>query len=176
LNMPITPLHIGVPALLGYFHPRRFDALSGIAGSVIIDLNFFLFLILGHPIHGIVHTYAAASVLSVVLLVSLVVFKDRANRLRTRYRFKLPGSTMAVATGAFVGTFTHVFFDSLLYAEMDPFYPVRGNPFIYGGNPLVPFAIVYGVTAVTTFTFLWIYLNNYFEGRDARPESKKDDP
>ena len=69
--MPATPLHIGIPGLISYYSPKKVDIVSAVIGSVIIDTDFFLFLIFGTPVHGYLHSFLSATIVAIALAVIL---------------------------------------------------------------------------------------------------------
>lgn len=139
--MPITPLHFG-PALSGKaVAPKHFSVLAFGLTQVIIDAEAGFYLVQGSwPVHRFLHSYLGATVVAVVAILlgrPLLGLAVRGwNRLLDgRFRGRLllcPNvSLTAVAFGAVLGSYSHVFLDSIVHADMTPFAPW------YAGNPLL---------------------------------------
>ncbi len=139
--MPFTPFHLGPGLLGGVLFYRQLDPLTFVIASVIVDFRaaLVLFGLLGGRLHGPLHTYLGATVLS-VLLTAAIVLTARRIQLRDRIRFA-PRSVRHVVGGAIAGSWLHVTLDSVLYTDIRPFAPLSVNPLlgaaglelIYGG-------------------------------------------
>ena len=130
--MPFTPFHfgpalgIGIP-LRNYLHTPTF-----IVANVILDVEPFLVLLLGldYPLHGYLHTLVVAFLVG--LLLGYVSFKFE-RFVQPLYRMFLlePSGGLNIKSflvaGAF-GTMLHVLFDSPLYTDILPFFPLSANP------------------------------------------------
>ncbi len=91
-----------------------------IISSVIIDIEPLLVLILGlnYPLHGFFHTFLGSSFFAVFLS----VFMKRILKNE---------KTSKILLSSFLGVYLHIIFDSPLYADIKPFYPLNFNP-LYG--------------------------------------------
>jgi hypothetical protein len=136
--MPFTPFHMGpgcvVKAVLGrYFSLTVF----GFA-QVVIDLEPLVRMLRRDTtLHGISHTYLGATG---VALVSLVVGRRVCQRLLDSWTPD-PGAGLltwlrgprtiswpAALSGAVIGAYSHVLLDSIMHADMHPFWPfAEGN-------------------------------------------------
>ena len=159
--MPVTPLHTGIPGLVSYFYPRRVDIFSAILGSVLCDTDFFLYLLFGTPIHGFFHTFMGATVMGIILVVLIRLLQRPVISIKKWFRWETGSDMRSIILGAFLGTFSHVLLDSLIYADMEPFSPVDGNPFLMEGAREMMFTLVYGITGITTFVLLMLYNHKY---------------
>src|SRR3972149_5742295 len=133
--MPFTPFHLG-PALFFAIPLRKYiHAPTFIMANVLLDVEPLLVLVLGlnYPLHGYLHTFAAAVVVGVVLgFVMFVLERSMHPLFKTLLlepETKLNKSQFIVA-GVF-GTMLHVVFDAPLYWDIKPFYPLNVNP-LYG--------------------------------------------
>ena len=130
--MPFTPFHLGPALALGlplrkYIHPPTF-----ILASVAVDVEplLVLYLNLSYPLHGYLHTLLLSSIMGVALGCGMF-FVPRylhqfwaALRLEKGNRLNLASFVIAGASGAML----HVFFDSPLYSDIHPLYPLAANP------------------------------------------------
>jgi hypothetical protein len=132
--MPFTPFHMGPGAIVKAALGRHFSlSVFGFA-QVAMDLEPLARMLRGDPApHGLSHTYAGATAIGVI---SLLLGRPICRRLLRLWPLEpelpflnwLRGSGdiswPAAAAGAFVGTYSHVLLDSLMHAEMQPFWPL----------------------------------------------------
>ena len=139
--MPVTPLHFG-PAIAGKaFAPKHFSVLAFGLTQVIIDAEAGFYLMQGSwPVHRFLHSYLGATVVAVVTallgrpLLGLVIRgwnRLLAGRFRDGPQLRPDVPLAAVISGAVLGSYSHVFLDSIVHADMTPFAPW------HGGNPLL---------------------------------------
>ncbi len=159
--MPATPLHIGIPGLIGYYRPKKVDIVAAVIGSVIIDVDFFLFLMLGTPVHGYLHSFLSATIIAIALAGILWLLNPSMIKLKEWFRWETETGPKSLLAGAFIGTYSHIILDMLLYKEMNPLFPLKGNPFYFSGFALPIFIGVYAVAAITTVAFLMVYARKY---------------
>lgn len=114
--MPFTPYHMGpglaAKAVAG---PRLSLMVFGFS-QVAMDIEPLVHIVRGDPVlHGFVHTYIGATL---VALISVVVGRLWGPRHI---------AWAAAAWGAFVGTYSHVFLDSIMHADMRPLAPFSNS-------------------------------------------------
>ena len=130
--MPFTPYHFGPGLLLGVVLFPFLDFSTVMVACVILDIEPLTILMLQLPFqfHGFFHTYLGATI--VACLLSLVIYPLRRylNELVSIFGLNQESSFRHIFPASIVGTYSHVFLDSLLYPEMNPFYPLIGNPFV----------------------------------------------
>lgn len=133
--MPITPFHLGPGAAFKALGGRHFSFMVFGGSQALMDIEPAVQIYRGAVVlHGYTHTLAGAFVIGCIATVigrpiSLFVLK----KLSGQYR---QFSWFASATGAFIGTFSHVGFDALMHADMRPLWPFSpANPFL-GAVPL----------------------------------------
>lgn len=143
--MPFTPFHFGPGFLFGYPLRRRMDFLTFLIANVVVDLRativFFGFL--SGPLHGPLHTYLGALALAFVLAGSVLLFSRRFPTVAQLVSSR-PESRLPVVLASIAGTWLAVTLDAILYPEMQPFYPLSGNPW-YG---LASSFTIYGLCAL----------------------------
>lgn len=114
--MPITPLHLGVLAPVNHFAPNKVSNVSFILTSLWMDGNAILyygFNIDRGEFHGSSHTFLVSWLIATIVS----AFGFRSHRW---------------ICGAFLGATSHVVLDMLVHSEMNPFWPLSGNPFYFG--------------------------------------------
>lgn len=122
--MPLTPFHLGPALLFGLLFRLNVPAL--LVGSVILDIEALYLLLTGADyLHGVFHSYLGASIVSLALG---LLFRK-------------------IFLSFLVGTYSHVFLDSFLYLDMQPFWPANVNPFL----GLIDSGSVYGFSIIAFF-------------------------
>lgn len=130
--MPFTPYHFGPALLAGVILFSFFDLAAILVGCVILDIEpmLVLFLNLGGPLHGISHTYLVATLVSFGITGVLWLLRNPIKSLMSAFAVVQEPSKIRILAGSLFGTYSHVFLDSFLYSEMNPLYPLLGNPFL----------------------------------------------
>lgn len=152
--MPLTPFHFGPILLFGYLLRRRMDLVTFLIASVILDVRASLvfFGILPGPNHGLFHnTYLGALVVALgfagCVLLFFRQFPSIAQKLSTR-----PESVKYITIASVAGTWSHVTLDAFTHSEMQPFYPLAGNPLYHLISPF----LVYGLCMLAFLVFAGI--------------------
>lgn len=132
-DMPFTPFHLGPGAAIKAVAGRFFSLTVFGFAQVLIDLEP-LIRILRHDkvLHGFTHTYLGALAIGLLALflgklVCRQLLKTWNRLLNFKYLRRLQVnpdiSWLAASTGAVIGTVSHVFLDSIMHADMQPFWP-----------------------------------------------------
>ena len=124
--MPFTPIHMGPGILIKAILQGSFSLMVFGWAQIIMDIQP-LFVILtgeGH-LHGFSHTYIGASLLAIVAALSgkylsefgliLIGVAKKDNAIKIAW--------WVVFISAFIGTFSHVFLDSIMHSDVEPFFP-----------------------------------------------------
>lgn len=140
--MPFTPLHMGPGLAIKSFTGRHFSLMVFGFSQIAMDIEPLVRIIRGDAIlHGFTHTYLGATLIG---LLSAIVGRPVCQFL-LRYWKPDPESPFlnwlpaaqhiswaAAIAGAFVGTYSHVFFDSIMHADMRPLAPwVEANRLLH---------------------------------------------
>jgi len=132
--MRFTPFHMGPGLAIKAVAGRHFSLMVFGFSQVALDIEPLVRIIRGDAVlHGFTHTYLGATLIG---LVSAVVgrpicqlflnnwtpdpYSPLMNSLRGRNLISWPAAT----AGAFVGTYSHVFLDSIMHSDMRPFAPL----------------------------------------------------
>ena len=139
--MPFTPFHMGAALIVKPGLTRHFSVITFGIAQVAMDIEPGVGMLTGADVlHGPTHTILGALVIaSLVMLIAPGVCSyllQKWNKEVTHH--KLPWlvqsevvSKIAVITGAFFGTLSHVFLDSLMHLDIHPLLPFsRANPLI----------------------------------------------
>ena len=128
--MPFTPFHFGPALLFGYSLRRRMNLVTFLIANVITDVRATLvfFGVLAGPLHGSLHnTYLGAFAVALVFAGGVLLFSRQFPRLAQRMSSQSE-SAKAVVLASVSGTWLHTTFDAFLHPDMQPFYPLSGNP------------------------------------------------
>ena len=131
--MPFTPFHMGPGAAIKAVSGKYFSLMVFGFAQVAIDIEPLVGILRGDVVlHGFTHTYLGAILIGIF---SVFIGKPFCQWLLRiwNYLFKSKYfqwlrltpiiSWFAAVTGAFIGTFSHVFLDSMMHADMHPFAP-----------------------------------------------------
>ena len=130
--MPFTPYHF-VPALLiGVLLCPFIDLATLAVASVILDLEplAVIFFGLPGPLHAFFHTYVGATIVAIALSICIYPFRKYLNQIVALFGLRQESSFRHIIPASIIGTYSHVLLDSFLYPEMNPFFPLLGNPFV----------------------------------------------
>ena len=156
--MPVTPLHIGIPGLFAYKFPKRLDIVAAIIGSVAIDVDFFLFLLIGTPVHGYLHTIIGAAIISTLIIPLIFLLRTPIVKIKEWFGWDTDSDFKSISIGALIGTFSHVLIDAFIYWEMNPFFPIFGNPMWSASGQYYIFIVIYAFAGITTIALLILYI------------------
>ncbi|MGY5864614.1 MAG: hypothetical protein RTV41_08410 [Candidatus Thorarchaeota archaeon] len=168
--MPFTPYHFGPAFLLGILLFPFVDLATIMMAGVIIDLEpiAVLFLNLPYPVHGFFHTYLGASIAALALSAVVYPFRTHLNKLVSLFGLHQNSSFQHIIAAGFVGTYSHVFLDSLLYTEMNPFFPIMGNPFLglFLIEAVYTFCVIVGLVGFGVYVLRVIFTPRFLDSAD----------
>lgn len=132
--MPFTPFHMGPGLVVKAVCGRYFSLMLFGFSQVAIDIEPLVHIIRGdNVLHGFTHTYVGATLVALVALFAGRPFCQFMLNYWTpnpdsRFLHWLRGprviSWPAAIAGAFTGTYSHVFLDSIMHADMHPIAPL----------------------------------------------------
>lgn len=132
--MPFTPFHWGPSLLLGLVLFPLLALPALLIASVIVDLEplFLMFSPFIHVdvFHAFFHTHLGATLAGFALIPFLYGFRNLLSELLNLFGLHQRYSLFRVSISSLLGVNLHVLLDSFLYSEMNPFFPLLGNPFI----------------------------------------------
>lgn len=132
IAMPITPLHFGPGMLIRAGLTRAFSLRIFCFAQVVTDLEVIANLLLGrYPIHNWFHTYIGAIASAAIgIILGRPICSWASQKIlplipepQIKTDLARPIGLAAAATGALVGTYSHVFFDSIMHPDIRPFSP-----------------------------------------------------
>ncbi len=139
--MPFTPFHMGAGLTAKAVLDGRISLISFGVAQVLMDLEPGLHMLTGQgQLHGWTHTvWGALCIGAITTAIAPFVIRPivrRWNQELQHYRQTwLTASTVSrkgsVATGAWVGTLSHVALDGVIHADMKPLAPLHDlNPLL----------------------------------------------
>lgn len=156
--MPLTPFHLGPAAVVKAVLRDKFSFTIFGFSQILIDLQP-LFSMLGAYIalHGLSHTYLGATIIAIIAaLIGRPVcqfFLCGWNRhlsatenslLIVKENFSWP----IAFSSALIGTYSHILLDSIMHADLIPFYPLRIKNSLLGLVPIDTLHVVCFITGI----------------------------
>ena len=140
--MPVTPFHVGPAAIIKSVFREKFSITIFAFSQILIDLQP-LFAMLGADIelHGISHTYLGATVIAII---SFVLGKPICQFFLNWWNRHLSADNDSILivnesiswkvaiSSAFIGTYSHILLDSIMHADLQPFYPAQFTNHLLG--------------------------------------------
>jgi len=133
--MPFTPFHMGPGILLKSILQGSFSLMVFGWAQIIMDLQPLFVLLSGEGhLHGFSHTYVGGSLLGVFSALSGKYLSEFGLILLGISRKTNPVTIIwwVAFASAFVGTYSHVALDSIMHADIEPFYPITSNNSLLG--------------------------------------------
>jgi hypothetical protein len=117
---------------------------------VIVDIEPFLM----NFQHLFFHSYLGATIAGVLVAALAVPLKRNIEWIST-HLLLLPqkAAFKNLLPASLFGVWLHVFFDSFLYPEMQPFFPLASNPFLF----LMSSTTIYGIAFWAFIPALGLY-------------------
>ncbi|MHA1637578.1 MAG: hypothetical protein ACTSUB_06130 [Candidatus Thorarchaeota archaeon] len=154
--MPFTPYHLGPTLLIGVIFFPFVDIIAILIGSIILDIEPFLLLTIGsgQPLHGISHTYLVATIVALLTTGIIWALRGPLYEILSIFRINQEPSIRKIGMSSILGTYSHVLMDSFLYTEMNPLFPIHGNPFL----GLVSAVFIYQLCLYCSIAGIVIYI------------------
>jgi len=164
--MPFTPFHFGPGIAIKAAIPAYFSLSVFILSQVLMDLEPLYYLLTQNPPqYRFFHTYLGAGA---VFLVFAIIGKPVGqlwlkiwNKVASpgqHSRLHSPGeiSFKATLSAAFIGPFTHVFLDSVMYSDVHPLAPWSERNNLFGAVDLL--GLHFGMIVLGTVGAFWLIL------------------
>ena len=132
--MPVTPLHLGPGLLIKSVLQGSFSLIIFTWSQVLMDIQPILVVLTGKgQLHGFSHTYVGSTVIAIFAALTgrwvyhwITRFIEKGFTDYQKKLFAVPAklTTSICISSALVGTFSHVLIDSIMHADMQPFFPL----------------------------------------------------
>jgi hypothetical protein len=121
--MPFTPLHMGPGIAVKAAMRGAFSLVVFGWAQIVMDIQPLLVMLTGEGhLHGFSHTYVGATMLGAVAAVTGKYFGEWGLRFLGLDEECPIGWRVAVPSAA-IGTYSHVAIDSIMHADMAPWWP-----------------------------------------------------
>jgi membrane-bound metal-dependent hydrolase YbcI (DUF457 family) len=154
--MPFTPYHFGPAALIGLPLKRWIDIPVFVLVNVAIDLEPGAVMVfnLDYPLHGYIHTFLFGGLVGVVWgVIAYILFRRFFAFLMRFFGLPYQPTLLNMTLSGLFGGWLHILFDSVLYKEMNPFWPMLGNPL----HAVVRYRTVFLICEVSLIAAVVIY-------------------
>lgn len=170
--MPFTPLHMGPGIFIKAIMRGSFSLLVFGFAQIIMDIQPLIVMISGKGhLHGFSHTYMGATLIALFSALigkylSDIMIKKLVSESSPKMN-QLMGNPSHVSWGiaiisALMGTFSHVFLDSIMHADVEPYFPITGANGMYGFisiDNLEKFCLYSGLVGGLVYFMLVIFLS-----------------
>lgn len=127
--MPFTPIHMGPGILAKALLQGSFSLMVFGWTQIVMDIQPLIVLISGEGhLHGFSHTYIGATLLSVLAALTgkyLSQFGLWLLKISPSISTNIPWRVVFLS--AFIGSYSHVLLDSIMHADVQPFFPFTLN-------------------------------------------------
>lgn len=132
--MPFTPIHMGPGILIKSILQGSFSLMVFGWTQIVMDIQPLIVMITeeGH-LHGFTHTYVGAVLIAMFAALTGKYLSEFGLTLLGISKSETPISITwwVVFLSAFIGSFSHVLLDSIMHADVEPFFPfILDNQFL----------------------------------------------
>jgi len=128
--MPFTPIHFGPGLAFKAIGGRHFSFVVFGGSQVLMDIEPLVGILQNKPVlHGVTHTLLGAVLIGGVAgVIGRPISSTVLKFLKISH---YPFTWLAAFSGAYIGTFSHVLFDSIMHSDMFPWWPfAQDNPLL----------------------------------------------
>jgi len=124
--MPFTPIHMGPGILIKAILQSSFSLMVFGWTQIVMDIQPLIVLITGEGhLHGFTHTYVGAILLAIFSALTGKYLSELGLKILGIDKYQSINIAWWVAfLSAFIGSFSHVFLDSIMHTDVEPFYPI----------------------------------------------------
>lgn len=130
--MPFTPLHMGLGLAVKAVLNKKFSLMVFGWSQIAIDLQPLVVLTTGRgELHGLSHTLLGATLIGLLCGVTGKHLGELGLRILREPRH-LPISWGVSFASAFIGTYSHIFIDSVMHVDVLPLLPLSTDSPLHG--------------------------------------------
>jgi len=132
--MPFTPIHMGPGIAVKAVLQGSFSLMVFGWAQIIMDLQPLFVMITGEGhLHGFSHTYLGATILAILSALSGKYLSEIGLYiLGLNKEWEIVIGWRVTFLSAFIGSFSHVLLDSIMHADVEPFFPLTSTNSIQG--------------------------------------------
>ncbi|MCV2883430.1 metal-dependent hydrolase [Aestuariibacter sp. AA17] len=124
--MPFTPFHMGPGILIKSLLQGSFSLMVFGWTQIVMDIQPLIVLITGEGhLHGFTHTYVGATLIAIFSGLTGKYLSEVGLKVLhiTEHGTPITIPWWVVYLSAFLGSFSHVLLDSIMHADVEPFFP-----------------------------------------------------
>ena len=124
--MPFTPIHMGPGILIKSILQGSFSLMVFGWTQIVMDIQPLIVMITGEGhLHGFTHTYIGATLIAIFSALTGKYLSELGLKILGIYNEQQINIAWWVSfLSAFIGSFSHVYLDSIMHTDVEPFYPV----------------------------------------------------
>ncbi len=132
--MPFTPFHMGPGIAIKAILQGSFSLMVFGWAQIVMDIQPLIVMITGEGhLHGFTHTYVGATLLAVFsALTGKYLSQVGLYVLGMNSNWKVNIRWWIAAGSAAMGAYSHVLLDSIMHADIEPFYPIATDNQLLG--------------------------------------------
>lgn len=132
--MPFTPFHMGPGIAIKALLQGSFSLMVFGWAQIVMDIQPLIVIITGEGhLHGFTHTYIGATLLALFsTLIGKYLSQVGLYILGMNEHWKVKIRWWVAALSSFIGTYSHVFLDSIMHADIEPLSPFSGSNQLLG--------------------------------------------
>lgn len=135
--MPFTPYHMGPGILLKALLQGSFSLMVFGWAQILMDLQPLFAMVSGiGRLHGFSHTYVGATLIAIFSAGSGKYLAQWALITIVRIRPVVLIRWWVAFLSSFIGTFSHVFLDSIMHGDVRPWFPFTSSNALLGIIPV----------------------------------------
>ncbi len=135
--MPLTPFHLGPGLFFGMITFRFFDLVAFLVGSTLLDIEPACLILynlnypyLSYSHHGVLHSFLLGIIIALLIALILNNYKEKISRYLGKFNLSQKSSFLSIFSGALLGDWIHLVFDSFMHYDVFPFWPSHFNPLL----------------------------------------------
>ena len=130
--MPFTPLHMGTGIAIKAGMQKQFSLMVFGWSQIVIDIQPLVVMLTGKgELHGFSHTLLGASIIGLFCGATGKTLSQLGLRI-LRESSHLPISWRASFLSAFIGTYSHIWIDSIMHPDVMPLAPLSSASPLHG--------------------------------------------
>ncbi len=156
--MPLTPFHLGPGLFLGSLTLRFFNLWAVLLGSIVMDIEPIVLLIIGKCYschhHAFFHSILGAIFGSLILAAILWKFREKLNQISLRFKISQSFSFKNLYFSSLIAWLIHIFLDNLCHSDVFLFWPSHFKPLFIGKEiywPLNLICLIFGIVGLLIF-------------------------
>jgi len=156
--MPLTPYHWGPASWIGLVFRKWLILPVFLISAVIIDIEpgIVMFGGLNYPLHGFFHSFVGGTIAAIITALVFYSIRDLSSNAVQILGIKNKSFKIILLT-SILGVYSHIIFDSPLYTDIKPFYPLPINPFykLFSYDQIYSFCKISFVVGIILFFIMY---------------------